>query len=146
MRRTRKLRGDAGTQVVEFALILPLLAFIVMVICEGAEMIRTHQVINNAAREGARLSAQSENRNASGPAAIQQAVINYAANNKVAITTSQVQVDQNKMILQPSGIAISASRVVVTINYQLHILPKLPGSSAPNVVPLGGSAEFRNFP
>lgn len=45
-----------GTQVVELALVLPLLLFLSLAVSEGAYMIRAHQVLNNAAREGARLA------------------------------------------------------------------------------------------
>lgn len=48
---------ERGTQIVELALILPLLGFIIFAIIDGADLVRTHLLINNAAREGARISA-----------------------------------------------------------------------------------------
>jgi hypothetical protein len=47
---------ERGSQLVEFALVLPLLLLLAFLVTEGAGMIRVHQVLNNAAREGARLA------------------------------------------------------------------------------------------
>lgn len=60
MRMTELHRCDRGTQLVEFALVLPLLLFISLGIIEGSSFIRVHQIINNAAREGARISTLPE--------------------------------------------------------------------------------------
>jgi hypothetical protein len=56
-----KHRREAGTQIVEFAIVLPLLALLALLVTEGAGVVRAHQVLNNAAREGARLSISEEN-------------------------------------------------------------------------------------
>jgi hypothetical protein len=50
-------RGEAGQALVEFALILPLLAFVILIAADGARMIHRHVAITNAAREGARVCA-----------------------------------------------------------------------------------------
>jgi hypothetical protein len=47
---------ERGTQIAELAICLPLLCFIVIAVLDGADFVRTHVVLNNAAREGARLS------------------------------------------------------------------------------------------
>jgi hypothetical protein len=52
---------ERGTQIAELALCLPLLCFIVIAVLDGADFVRTHVVLNNAAREGARLSASKGN-------------------------------------------------------------------------------------
>ncbi len=43
-------RAERGTQIAELAVVLPLLAFLAFIVSEGAGVVRTHQVINNAAR------------------------------------------------------------------------------------------------
>lgn len=147
MKRIKKFKSQSGTQIAELALVTPFLLLLAVMLCEGGAMVRTHQVINNAAREGAHLSAQIENR-CLGDAvclnAIRQSVVDYAGDNGVTLTIGQVEVNQSSVILQPSGIGISASKVTVTLPYALPITSKL-GSGIPATVNLGGSAEFRNF-
>ncbi len=50
-------KRERGTQLVELAIALPLLCFIIFAIIDGADVVRTHILLNNAAREGARMSA-----------------------------------------------------------------------------------------
>ncbi len=54
-----KYRTQRGTQVVELAITLPLLCLLVFAITDGADFVRTHVVLNNAAREGARMAAST---------------------------------------------------------------------------------------
>jgi Flp pilus assembly protein TadG len=149
MRRTRRIsrrsrRGERGTAIVEFAIVLSLLLFFAIVVFEGAAMIRTHQVINNAAREGARFAVQ-KNYAISGPAELQQAVVSYAALNDVTLQADEVTIDQDQAIPGPNGIYMNASRVTVSHPYPLVVLPKIPGFTIPTTVTLVGRAEFRNF-
>ena len=139
---------ERGTQIVEMAVALPLLLFMALVVIEGAAMIRTHQVLNNAAREGARLSIHLENKdtpNFSATPAIKDAVVAYAAANGVTITTANVTINQCILQPTPSGTNQFASRVVVQLSYTLRYLPHIPFTSAPTTVPLAGRAEFVNF-
>lgn len=52
-----------GTQIVELALVTPLLLLLVFIVIEASSFIRIHQVVNNAAREGARTAAVAEGKN-----------------------------------------------------------------------------------
>jgi hypothetical protein len=114
-----------------------------LVVSEGAGFIRAHQVMNNAAREGARFSVQPEN--SGNPAAVVPVVVSYATENGVPISDANVTVDQTLYIPTPSGISISASRVTVTYAYPLTYLPGLSGFGVPATIPLTAYAEFRNF-
>ena len=149
MKTTSRKNPERGTQTLELALVTPLLILLGLMVCEGGAMIRTHQILNNAAREGARLSANGENDcrvvGASCLSAIQQAVVNYAANNRVTITTGDVTVDQGKMALLPSGVAVRASEVTVSSPYSLQYLPNLSYFTGSASVTLVGRAEFRNL-
>jgi hypothetical protein len=58
----RRPRTGDGAVLVELALILPLLTLLVLGIINLGMVIREHQVIQNAAREGARFSALPSNR------------------------------------------------------------------------------------
>ena len=53
----RRLAGESGSQLVEFAMILPILLMIIAAIVDFGVMFRTNAVVTNAAREGARLAA-----------------------------------------------------------------------------------------
>ncbi len=55
MKRTK----ERGVQVVELAITLPLLCLLVFAITDGADFVRTHVILNNAAREGARMAASA---------------------------------------------------------------------------------------
>ncbi|MGE0405625.1 MAG: TadE/TadG family type IV pilus assembly protein [Candidatus Korobacteraceae bacterium] len=146
MRRT-KCRRQQGSVLVELVLVLPLMLSFLLFVSEGAAMVHAHQVINNAAREGARASAVPENKcigeTASGClASIQQVAIAYAQENGVSLNIANVAVDQSVQILN-GAVAIRASRVSITYPYQLRYLPNIAGmASALNLV---GSAEFRNL-
>lgn len=84
--KTTRLGGirQRGTQVAELAIVLPLMLLLALIIAEGSGFIRLHEVINNAAREGARLSTIQENSNHT--ADIVTAISNYACNNGVQLS------------------------------------------------------------
>jgi Flp pilus assembly protein TadG len=54
---SRRLRGERGAEMVEFALVLPLLLVVVGGIIDFGLMFQRWEVVTNAAREGARISA-----------------------------------------------------------------------------------------
>jgi Flp pilus assembly protein TadG len=141
MRPTER-KGERGTQVAELAIIMPLMFFLVLLVTEGAGLVRTHQILNNAAREGARLSAMPEN--AGNTDDIKLAVVNYAAQNGVTITSGDVTIEQNVFIPTSSGVSIPASRVIVQHAYPLQYF-RMPFFNLPTSLPLAGVAEFRNF-
>jgi Flp pilus assembly protein TadG len=162
-----KTRRERGSQIAELALVLPLLAFLALVVSEGAGVVRAHQVINNAAREGARLSAYPQNTISS----LQTAVADYACLNGVKLNaptsacpagttihvtctpaSSAVTVDQTVLIPVTSGagtINVPASTVTVTCAYPLTYLPALSfptwGINVPNSIPLKAAATFKRF-
>ena len=148
MRRTRSWSRERGTQIAEMAVVLPLLVFLTLVVVEGAAFVRVHQVLNNAAREGARLSVLLENKGAT--AEIANVVRQYALDNGATTSLNDpnltVTIDQSRTITTCSGVNINASRVTVTYPYQLKYLPNVPFFSVTSTINLQGSAEFRNFP
>ncbi len=140
-------RRQRGTQVVELAIVLPLLAFLALLVTEGSDFIRVHEVLNNAAREGARLSAQQEN--AGKTAAIVTAVQNYITNEsggRVNGANANVTVVQNLQVPTNDGsgpVNMDASQVTVTYAYQFKYLPNFVVGGVP--VNLQTSAEVRNL-
>lgn len=141
MRRIRT--RERGAMLMELALLLPLLVLIVMLVLEGSRLVRTHQVLNNAAREGARLSVQQEN--SGNTPDIASEVVTYATQNGVPITTGNVTINQAATIPTPSGISMSASVVTVNYTYTMNYLSVFAWLGVPTTFPLQGSAEFRNF-
>jgi Flp pilus assembly protein TadG len=139
----RRTNGERGSQIVELAVSLPLLMFLTLAIIDGGSLLHVHQVINNSAREGARLSSQPENKGAT--TAIRSAVVQYAAKNQVVIATSNITVDQTQVITLPDGTIMTSSIVTINYPYYLNHLSKLPFFNIPNVVQMGTFAQFRNL-
>lgn len=153
-------KTERGTAIAELALVLPLLLFLALAVSEGAGMIRAHQVLNNAAREAARLSVFQQN--AGNIGFLQDTATCYMIRNGMTPPASQVPascpatpatptctsyaVTVNQAVLVPNGgVFIPASQVTVTCGYKLNFLPRLPWFGVNNVVNLFGEAEFRNF-
>lgn len=152
--------GESGAILVELALVLPLLVLFLLTVVDLGLVIREHQIIQNAAREGARYSilptSWIDPRNPGmSPDAIRARVLQYLAEEgitpqntpNIAITISQ------GYPIDVGGITIFASRVTVTYDRTLA-LPWGPwgpwtffGSGAPAVTQLrlSGSAVFRNL-
>ncbi|HYG98779.1 MAG TPA: TadE/TadG family type IV pilus assembly protein [Terriglobales bacterium] len=146
----RQASRQRGAQVVELAIALPLLCFLAFLVTEAAAFVRVHQVINNAAREAARIASLQETNST--------AVIETAARNYVTtyVPTScspntdgggtpaiAVAVDKAVEIDPGSAAKITGTRVTVTCNYDLMWVP--PFVSAGGTIPLKGTAVFRNL-
>src|ERR1051326_3208289 len=140
MRPTKRQR-ERGTQIVELAAVLPLLVFLALAVSEGAGMIRAHQILNNAAREAARLSTLKEN--AGNITFLQDTATCYLIRNGIDPPSGQIPsscpvtvttptctsygVTINQTLLIPNGsVSMPVSKVMVTCAYKLHFLPQLP--------------------
>ncbi|HYG97967.1 MAG TPA: TadE/TadG family type IV pilus assembly protein [Terriglobales bacterium] len=156
---------QSGTQVAELAVVLPLMLLLALIVAEGAGFIRMHEVLNNAAREGARIASLPEN--APNPdnnpvPGIQQAVSTYACNNgvqltgtglpacaggvAVSVTCTGATIGVAQNIYVPSGSSgFQASRVTVQCSYPLTYLPAVPWFGISNQIGLTGAAEFQEF-
>lgn len=165
-------RQQSGTQVVELALVLPLLIFLSLAVAEGAYMIRVHQVLNNAAREGARLAVEQNNYDVASPvtncaavapntshAALCQAIVSYAQNNGIAAgagwnrcngpaNASGLNITINQLYPIPSatgGLSLNGTQVMVVCPYNLAFLPRVPGFGVTGTVNLRGGVVFRDL-
>lgn len=56
-RRNRRARGESGAALVEFAIVFPLLAFLLFGILSGGMVMNRREAVTHAAREGARYGA-----------------------------------------------------------------------------------------
>lgn len=127
----------------EMALVTPLLIMLALLMIEGGRIARTHQVLNNAAREGARLSTNQDFRNRQGDIADQ--VVAYAAANNVTVTSSDVNVEQCVVFALTSTTSAYASRVTVARNFQSMYSAAFSWLGLPTTFVLRGRAQFRNF-
>jgi Flp pilus assembly protein TadG len=149
----KQQRSERGTQVAELAMVLPLLLFLGLAVTEGAGFVRAHQVINNAAREGARFASSDES--FKNETAVIQGVVDtylktstsgYICQSATGCNDSTplavVTVDTCTTVTTPAGINKHASQVSVSYAYQLQYLPRLPWFSFPSTVNLQGRATF----
>lgn len=147
-------KEESGTQLVELALVLPILLFLVMLVGEFAAFVRMHHVLDNAAREGVRLSSLQENK-CSNPAcssnsAIQNGVLDYmcrngAPNQTCGGPTATVTVNQNVTVANANGVNMTTSQVTVARPCSFQFIPSVPGFGIPSTITLRSTAQFRNF-
>ncbi|MFM6973649.1 MAG: TadE/TadG family type IV pilus assembly protein [Agromyces sp.] len=117
--RARVLRGDRGAAAVEFALIVPLLIFLLFGIIEASRLYNAQISITNSAREAARFTAVH-----SGVALadIQAQAVGAAPSLTPALTAAQVAVgyvDSSGVTTTSCG---SGGNVIVTISYPYSFL------------------------
>ena len=142
MFRRRPQNRQKGVAAVELAIILPLFGILLLGTLEIGGMARDHQVLQNAAREGARLSAMKSNEG--NEAEVKDRIIAYLVEERITtVVAGDITVDQDFSIMV-GALDIDASKI--TVNYNRPLL--FPGIL--RWVPLGsvtlqGDAVFRNF-
>lgn len=164
---------ERGVQIAEFAVVLPVIILLALLVAEGAHLFRVYQVMANAAREGARLSMlpqdhylavnQSSNAHLTNPQTcafsggstasahpVCAGVARYAQNNNIGgsgpiqCSTLTVTVDQTYAPASDSGNP-HYSQVRVICAYRLRYLPRLPFYSIAGPVSIRRSATFANL-
>jgi len=164
---------EQGSVIAELALTLPLLAILILGSVDMGVIVREHQLLQNAAREGARFSALPANNIApSNPTAtadaIRDKVVSYLAQEKINVTVSACAADGtvakkwNCTMTSPSGgsitiwqespiptlvggVTITEFGSAVTVTYPRALL--FPGGPVLgfNSVSLTGNSVFRNL-
>ena len=141
---------EQGVAAVELAMVLPLFCIFLLGIFEIGGIARDHQVLQNAAREGARFASLSTNRieglDPADVAAVQTTiknrVISYLSSEKITVTAGDISLDQAYPITV-GGLTIRGSKVVITYTRPLLFsgITKwvTPGTS------VKGQAIFRNL-
>jgi Flp pilus assembly protein TadG len=142
-RLLKRLRGEEAAQLVEFALVLPMLLLIVLGIAEFGFIFQRYEVVTNAAREGARMAVLPGYTDADVDARVrtymtQGRVPTTGANPSVVITSVSIAVGAG---LPP----INAKRVVVTYTHTYTFVPRISGwfGATYTTVPLKAVAEMR---
>mgnify|MGYP001289204426 CR=1 FL=1 len=141
--------SQKGVVAVELAIVAPLFAILLIGILDVGGMARDHQVLQNAAREGARFSAlptfqldKATDRGAT-EAMIKSRVIAYLANENITVTDADIALDQ-AYPLSVGGLTIYGSQITITYTRPL-LTPGATGLIPIKSRQLRGSAVFRNF-
>lgn len=145
---SERREADRGSVIVELALMLPFLTVVFVGIINLGLVIKEHQVVQNAAREGARFSALPQNRMdlSANPAAVEteikNRVIAYAALENVTINAGDITVSQTHVITVGTTVNLASQ---VTVSYTTSLLipgaPYIPFSA----ITLSGRSVFRNL-
>src|SRR5262249_20252968 len=148
--RITSWKDQRGAVAVEMAVVLPLFAILLLGAFEFGSITHDHQALQNAAREGARFSANLTNKmsGSSNPSAvlatIQNRVVAYLQGEKITVSASDVTVDQNYPITI-GALTVMGSHI--TISYQRSLI--FPGITSlipsAGTIQLKGNAVFRNF-
>jgi Flp pilus assembly protein TadG len=158
-----------GSVIVELALMLPVLAIFILGATDLGILIREHQVLQNAAREGARFSALPKNKiDPLTPSATQVAtaqsirdrVINYLAQENITVASTgctespanqwncgAITIRQEYPIvsLPTGGVLTTDHGSAITVTYNRSFLFSGGSLFQFNSVSLNGSAVFHNL-
>ena len=133
---------EKGVAAVELAIILPLFGILLLGTMEIGGMARDHQVLQNAAREGARLSAMKSNDG--NIATIKNRMIAYLANERITtVAPGDITVNQ-AFIVNVGAMEIESSKITVIYNRPV-LFPGIIRWVPLGSVTLQGDAVFRNF-
>jgi Flp pilus assembly protein TadG len=144
----KQVHSERGAVLVEFAMMLPLLILLIIGIIDFGLILREHQILQNAAREGSRFSAGPRNwvnatvNPAATQDAIKQRVVDYLAQENITISPGDVTVSQSHPITV-GGLTVQGSEITVTYTRSLLVggAPLLPFGD----ITLTGQSVFRNL-
>ena len=141
--KAKLLKKENGVIMVEIAVILPFLILLILGIWDLGLLAHEHQVLQNAAREGARYSAQHRiGDHGVTLATIQNRVVSYCSLQNITIQPSDVTVQQ-AFEYSLGMTKIQASEVIITRSKALLT----PGMSQlfGQAVTIRGRGVFSNF-
>ena len=114
--RTRLMKSERGTALLETAITIPIILLVSVGIFEFGRVFQTWQVLTNAAREGARIAVMPGA--ASGD--VQARVRQYLQDGQLGgYSSATINVDQGATIAVGAG---TASASVVTVNYPFDFM------------------------
>jgi Flp pilus assembly protein TadG len=143
-------RDQRGAVLIELVVVLPILLILFVGVVDFGLILREYQILQNGAREGARMSMMDQYRIAGGstPAkqdairdVIRQRVVDYLAAEQITIALASVTVNQNAKIDIGGGKFAGASEITVSYTRSLLIANNWPFGP----LALRGQAIFRNL-
>ena len=142
-RLLKRFCGEEAAQLVEFALVLPMLLLVILGIAEFGFIFQRYEVVTNAAREGARMAVLPGYTTADVIARVRV----YVTNGRVPTTVTNPNIVVTDVTI-PVGAglpSINAKRVSVTYTHGYTFLPKISTwfGATYTTVPLKAVAEMR---
>jgi Flp pilus assembly protein TadG len=125
------IRGNRGQSVIEFALLLPILLLVVFGITEFSRAWMTVNILNQAAREGARLAVVTS----SNETLVHSRVIEVCKAGGVTPTGITVV---------PPGPADPERRVTVTVQADFQVIPGTILGTFSGTIPLSATSVMRH--
>jgi Flp pilus assembly protein TadG len=107
-----RIANEQGAELIEFALILPLLLVIIAGIWDFGRAYRTYQAITNAAREGARLAVVPVGINQT--TAVRKRVLSYLSQS--SLDTSFIDQNNNDSYIAVDNPLNNSANTSVTVN------------------------------
>ena len=145
--RIKRLHRQKGVAAAELAVVLPLFGILLLGILEVGGMARDHQVLQNAAREGARYSSLADNEIrgiAAVEARIKSRIIQYLANEKIKVTPDEITVNQG-YTMQVGAINVIGSEITIAYHRPVMFIGLSNWVALGSSTTLKGTAVFRNF-
>lgn len=120
----KRFDSERGAQLIEFALVLPILLLIVAAIAEFGLLLRSAEITVNAAREGARLAVLPGNEQ-NDYATVRARVDSYLASSYLSGTATTAVAEES--IPVAAGVTAGGVRVTVTYTYDCLFLGPIAG-------------------
>ena len=115
---SRRLGGDAGSELIEFALVFPMLFFVCMGIVDFGFLFQRYEVVSNASREGARVASLP----GYSVADVQSQVTTYVQDSGLPTTAGNPTVVVTPTTISAASGTWPASQVDVFYNYDYMFL------------------------
>jgi Flp pilus assembly protein TadG len=135
-----------ATAAVEFALLSPVLLTLLLGVWEVGRLVQVQQIVDNAAREGARQAARGDLHSGTTNPQVETEVQNYLQNYKLSLTGVQItvtNVTQNKTDVFGAN---PLDQVDCTVKYPFNNVRWLAiNLFVPNNSTLNASADWRNM-
>jgi Flp pilus assembly protein TadG len=142
-RKLRRWHSEDGSNLVEFALVLPMLLLVVLGIAEFGFIFQRVEVVTNAAREGARMAVLPGYTSAD----VITRVRAYTTEGRIPTTLTNPNIVVTNVTIPVGGglPAINARRVTVTYTHTYFLLPNIGAwfGATYTTVPLTAVAEMR---
>ena len=137
-----RLRSERGAEILEFAIVTPLLCLVIAAMIDFGILFRNWEVVTNAAREGARVGMLPAYSCDGGSADVEGRVANYLAGSGI---NDHYDVDLRVDSVTAGGHTFSACVVNVTLEQGLPSLSVIGGALGGSFgsVTLGAGAVMR---
>lgn len=138
LRLRRLLRSESGSQLVEFALSLPVLLILTMGIIDFGLLFQRYEVLTNASREGARVSILP----GYGAADVEARVNQYLQGTSLSAATVTTAVGAAQALPVGGGGCITVTPVTVSYTHAFMFVGGLMGSLGTTTV--SATTSMRN--